>query len=112
MANGATETLEIFFRVMATGTYENVATVSSSSFNPGTNSSGVVIDVIRNGTNGTNGSGTVPMQHTGVPIALLAFALVMMVAGIAIPTQIRENFQGFKNPNFFIFSIFIFKLTR
>ena len=87
MANGATETLEIFVKVLATGTYENVATVSSSSSNPGTNSSGVVIDVIRNGTNGTNGSGTVPMQHTGVPIALLAFALVMMVAGIAIPKR-------------------------
>ena len=87
MANGATETLEIFVKVLATGTYENVATVSSSSSNPGTNSSGVVIDVIRNGTNGTNGSGTVPMQHTGVPVVLLAFALVMMVAGIAIPKR-------------------------
>ncbi len=87
MANGATETLEIFVKVLATGTYENVATVSSDSSNPGTNSSGVVIDVIRNGTNGTNGSGTVPMQHTGVPVALLAFALVMMVAGIAIPKR-------------------------
>jgi uncharacterized repeat protein (TIGR01451 family) len=87
MANGATETLEIFVKVLATGTYENVATVSSSSSNPGTNSSEVVIEVIRNGTNGTNGSGTVPMQHTGVPIALLAFALVMMVAGIAIPKR-------------------------
>jgi uncharacterized repeat protein (TIGR01451 family) len=87
MANGATETLEIFVKVLATGTYENVATVSSSSSNPGTNSSEVVIEVIRNGTNGTNGSGTVPMQHTGVPIALLAFALVMMVAGIVMPKR-------------------------
>jgi uncharacterized repeat protein (TIGR01451 family) len=87
MANGATETLEIFVKVLATGTYTNVATVSSNSSNPGTNSSEVVIEVIRNGTNGTNGSGTVPMQHTGVPIALLAFALVMMVAGIAIPKR-------------------------
>jgi hypothetical protein len=73
--------------VLATGTYTNVATVSSNSSNPGTNRSEVVIDVIRNGTNGTNGSGTVPMKHTGVPIALLAFALVMMVAGIAMPKR-------------------------
>jgi len=87
MVNGATETLEIFVRVLATGTYENVATVSSSSSNPGTNSSGVVIDVIRNGTNGTNGSGTVPMQPTGVPVILLAFALLMMVAGIVMPRR-------------------------
>ena len=86
MANGATETLEIFVKVLATGTYTNFATVSSSSSNPGTNSSDVVIEVIGDASGGGDETdGSVSMQDTGIPINLLVIALLTIVAGMVLP---------------------------
>ena len=88
LPNGSSATLSIVAKIIKNGVWENVATVGSSSFNPnpGGNSSSAVVDVIRNGTNGTNGSGkNVPMQDTGAPLALLAIAVLTIVAGIVMP---------------------------
>ena len=88
MANGATETLEIFVKVLATGTYTNFATVSSSSSNPGTNSSDVVIEVIGDASGGGDETdGSVSMQDTGIPINLLVIALLTIVAGMVLPKR-------------------------
>ncbi len=86
LSNGSSATLNIVAKTIKAGVWVNVATVGSSSVNPGTNSSSSVVDVIRNGTNGTNGSGkNVPMQDTGAPLALLAIAVLTIVAGIVMP---------------------------
>ncbi|MGC9516467.1 MAG: SdrD B-like domain-containing protein [Methanomicrobiales archaeon] len=84
MANGASETLTIVAKATKTGTFTNVAVVSSDTYDPNmdNNRATATLDVVAP----AHGK-TVPMKPTGTPIGLMVLAVLMVFAGYLIPKK-------------------------
>ncbi len=91
MTAGTSETLNLIALVEAIGLYENTAIVGSGTYNPNTanNSSTASVQANDPSTPGipTVEAKTIPMQTTGQPIAYLALAIIMVLAGYVIPKR-------------------------
>jgi trimeric autotransporter adhesin len=95
LANGASATLRLFVTPTASvagTTVTNIATITAiNEFNQNTSPfTTLSINVQNNGANNTGinanaATETIPMQHTGVPIAGLIVATLMVLGGTIIP---------------------------
>ncbi len=96
LAAGNTAILNLTALVQQTGSYINTATVGSDSYNPniGNNTSNATVTVESpvnpNGSSTVNveaAEKTIPLQKTGLPVAYVALAVLMLLAGYVIPKR-------------------------
>lgn len=84
LENGQTATLTIKANATRTGVFNNVAVVSSDTYDPDMENNRATASLtVREPVK----AATVPMQPTGLPTGYLALAVLMVLAGVLIPKK-------------------------
>ena len=90
LPSGSSAILTITALVAQQGSYTNTATVGGETFNPNTGNNTTTATVVGEvpGIPSAEAAGkTIPLQKTGLPVAYIALAVLMLLAGYIVPKR-------------------------